>query len=162
MFQQARDLRTSRDFARMRRAIVAFAPNDAVFRARFRVAKVTKSSAAKYVLRKIEEHERGPATGETAVVSRVNLEHIFPENPRGTRLPHHDDMVDRLGNLTLLHRRINTALRNAPFREKRATYRASAFHITSALARNTGWNENSILRRQRRFAQAAARIWAFE
>ena len=51
---------------------------------------------------------------------RWSLEHIYPQNPPQEQESQNNYDVDKLGNLALLSKEINTSLYNHPFSEKRA------------------------------------------
>ncbi len=162
LFSLARELRTHADFTQARRKIKDFAPNDSQFQDRFKVAEITKSSAARYILMQIEYSKRLTGELQVASIARVNLEHIYPENPSGARLPNHNSIVDRIGNLTLFSRRLNTNIKNADFRIKRPLYQDSDFHITREVAAHNEWTEDTIARRQEEFSRIALSIWQFD
>ena len=69
---------------------------------------------------------------------RVHVEHIYPQSPPATwKADNHDQIIDRLGNLTLLGRPLNQSLANSKFADKRDNevrgYRTSELKITQAL-----------------------------
>ncbi len=73
---------------------------------------------------------------EVSSPSRVHVEHIYPQNPReGERLDNHNQLINRIGNLTLLSSRLNMAIRNGNFGEKKPAYAQSEILITKALER---------------------------
>ena len=113
-------------------------------------------------LRRIEERRRTTEELDVATPDRVHLEHIYPQNPTGGRDPGHNTIINRLGNLTLLSRRINQAIKNAPFDEKKAHYARSEIIITRSLTDYDEWNEESMDRRQRELAAVAGDIWNFD
>lgn len=51
---------------------------------------------------------------------RWSLEHIYPQNPQQEQENQNNYDIDKLGNLALLSKEINTSLYNHPFSEKRA------------------------------------------
>lgn len=164
LFSIAHDLRENQDFATAKTRMRTLAPTDDIFRARFETAQVTKGSAARYLLRKLEEVNR-VGTGEIEVVTdtlRVNLEHIYPQNPAHGRLPEHDNIVHRIGNLSLLARKLNTEQKNADFDTKKLIYAGSDFVTTQALATEDSWTETEIAARQAGFAVQAVDIWSLD
>ena len=143
---------------RMRR----FAPADEKFIADFRSVQVPRQATARYLLRQIDDAKRHTSELEIQGPSAVHVEHIYPQKPMdGHRMDNHEDVVNRLGNLTLLGARLNQSLRNALFSEKKPTYMASQLLITQELVGYDEWNLEAIDHRQSEFAQEVPRIWAF-
>ena len=68
-------------------------------------------------------------------------------------------MIDRLGNLTLLSRRLNTAIRNSPFAEKKPHYEESELLLSNAIANYEKWEEAEIEERQRALSERVSTIW---
>jgi len=160
LFDLARRLRQHRNFAAARDEMRRFAPGDADFQATFRLASVTKASAARYILREIETHRR-PRGGEVQIndLPSVNLEHIYPQNP-AARWPDHDEWVSRIGNLTLMSRRLNAAQKNADFATKKPIYAASDLLITRELNNLNAWEPAAVDTRQNQMATDALAIWS--
>jgi hypothetical protein len=69
----------------------------------------------------------------------------------------------RLGNLTLLHGRINSKASNKPFPEKKAYYfqkkRKSSFDVTNELKNYTEWSLEVLQERHKRLKDEAIEIW---
>lgn len=161
VYSLARDLRSSESVLYAERMWDS-APDDLKFELDFRTAQVPRQATARYLLRKIEEAKRNTAEVGVLGSSTVQVEHIYPQNPReGYRLDEHDAVLQRIGNLTLLSARLNQRLRNAPFAEKKPTYAASQLLITQELTQYDEWGLDSIAARQMEFAEQAVRIWAF-
>ena len=68
-------------------------------------------------------------------------------------------MINRIGNLTLLSRRLNQAIRNGRFDAKRDAYRESELLQTRALADLDEWGQDAIDARQADQADDARTIW---
>ena len=93
---------------------------------------------------------------------RVHVEHIYPQRPQaGHRWANHDALINRLGNLTLLARRLTEAIRNGDFAAKAPIYNQSDIRITRELTGVHDWNEVEIEARQTRMADAAVAVWSF-
>ena len=75
-----------------------------------------------------------------------------------------DRLIHSIGNLTLVNNRLNPALSNAPWEEKRVTLNE---HTTLFLNKNLTdeapekWDESAIAKRAKRLFQAAARVWPY-
>jgi hypothetical protein len=92
-------------------------------------------------------------------VNAVNLEHILPLNPSDA-WKHVDAELakayyNRLGNLTLMSRKMNTAVANAGFAQKAAIYENEEFKLTRDLGTRSGWDIQQIETRQGTYSPAA-------
>lgn len=113
-----------------------------------------------YILSNIEKAKGG--TEEQIVnFSKVNIEHILPQDPSGWGLSKHDvrEYVGNLGNLTLIARKINGSMGNLPLSEKISWIKKSTLHLNQELVKNletTGkWDKKGIEDRQRKLAEFA-------
>jgi hypothetical protein len=123
VFGLARTLRENGDTSAAVQTLRDVAPNDATFVEAFRTATISNRAAARYVLRTIELTRRKTEELEVALPPKVHVEHIYPQTPpEAQRWPEHSRVLNRLGNLTLLSRRLNAAIRNGLFNAKRAAY----------------------------------------
>lgn len=114
----------------------------------------------------------------------VDIEHILPQEPTPeVRLAfdkpdEYEAYSEKLGNLTLLEKTINTSVSNGPYSAKRHGYHQSAFLLTKSLdekphvGSNTKlnravqdllqfeyWNSQSIEQRQAMLGHLARRVW---
>lgn len=144
-----------------------------------------------YVLAKLTQQVDVLAYGETEgtrwlanyVSGGYEIEHIFPQNPSAGAAaefgPASDpEVVQRLGNLVLVEKSINTSLGNRPYSKKRPVYQQSKLLLTRALSErpkvgmNTRidravasiepypeWNEASLQQRQRSLVTLARAVW---
>lgn len=145
----------------------------------------------RYILAKLTQQVEIAAYGATEgtrwlanyMGGDYEIEHVFPQNPSEEAKtefgPHADpDVAQRLGNLLLAEKPINTSLGNKPFSEKRAVYPRSRLLLTRAIAEhpNVGkdssvnravarldpfgeWNEEAVGRRQAMLAALARETW---
>lgn len=162
MFSLAKEIRESQN-DELLQGLVDFAPSDEQFEDGFKTATISRRASARYVLRKLEEYKRTTDELDVAPPSRVHVEHIYPQMPReGERLPQHSSLINRIGNLTLLAARLNTAIRNSNFVEKTEAYRSSELLITNELPHTySEWNADTIHARQEALAAMAVSIWTF-
>ena len=117
--------------------------------------------AARYVLREIEHYLRRTGELNVAPPPRIHVEHIYPQNPPPERRsPQHASIINRIGNLTLLDRRLNTAAKNAAFVNKIPYYRESELLLNAELHQEAGWGIEEINRRQIVLSQHVAEIWS--
>lgn len=71
-------------------------------------------------------------------------------------------MIDRLGNLTLLGRRLNISIKNADFATKKEkAYADSGILMTKELLDPDTWNAEAVDERQRELSTWAFGIWHF-
>lgn len=146
-------------------AMKGIVPDDVTFKDKFTKATVSNANLAKYYLRVLEQQSK--STDEETIVNpdpgKVNLEHIMPRNPLGgwEHIPveQYSALVKRLGNLTLLARRLNSKAANADFAEKKKHFAKSAIKITQHLCDIPEWTERQIEARQDKLADLAVKAW---
>ena len=126
------------------------------------------------VLEGIEEELRTVKTESRAVPRNLTIEHILPQGWRehwklsaemasdieaaGNR----DRLIHSIGNLTLVNKRLNPALSNAPWERKRAAISEhSVLFLNKTLIDDAPeiWDETAIAERAKRLFQAAVRVW---
>ena len=107
---------------------------------------------------------------------KLTIEHVMPKQWRDhwgdvkaklgdedeDPLARRDRLVHSIGNLTLVHRKLNAAMSNAGLADKRAALdEHSTLFLNKDLLRHSrrGWDEDSIARRARRLWQAAVNVW---
>lgn len=146
-------------------------PNDQVFRKDFGAARISKPKTARYYLAVLEQHlarKKDPTrvelvpSGNTDV---VNLEHILPQvvvdQASWAHIPDADakSHYNRLGNMTLLSYRSNSALNSASFELKKKEYAKSKFELNRYFSKVPQWTADEIERRQEKLAELAVRAW---
>jgi uncharacterized protein DUF262/uncharacterized protein DUF1524 len=159
-FEIARQSRVDKAFAPSVSKLTAFAPTDEQFTTKFKTARVGRRSSARYVLQEMEHAIR--KTKELAVegTDRVHVEHIYPQTPADPdKWKDHDLWIDRLGNLTLLAKRINEKIKNATFSAKKPEYEKSDLEVTKQLLKYADWNTANVNERQEWMAAFAKDIW---
>lgn len=157
------DIKTARELASTMRSIP---PLDKEFAISFENFTISRSNLARYFLRTLEIQLMNTTQPDMVPNSNeqiVNLEHILPQNP-SSAWGHIDPETakayyNRLGNLTLLQKKINTEVGNSSFNEKIKHYRKSQFRITSSLADYSEWGIEQIEKRQVQLAQLAVKAW---
>jgi hypothetical protein len=151
-------------------ALAGIYPTDAAFKASFaeRSLKTPQSRnrrIVRYILCELEERESGiPLDFDS---DTFNIEHILPENPEDGWGEFEerdiDEMVYRLGNMTLLQTVANKDIGNADYLTKRPVYASSRFRITQKIAaENAEWNPARLEARQNWMANQATSLWRID
>ncbi len=144
-----------------------------------------------YVLAKVTQSVELAAYGETEgtrwlsrfVGGGFEIEHIFPQTPSDEAkeefgLCSDSHVAERLGNLVLVEKSINSSLGNRAYSKKKKVYPQSQLLLTRALAEKpkvgantkidtavaefepfSTWTEASIETRQRKLTQLACKVW---
>jgi Protein of unknown function (DUF1524) len=162
VYEVAAKLRKPKDFDAAVSALADLAPDPEDFVARFQRASVSRIATARYLLREIEHAKR--RTQEVAVegTDRVHVERIYPQTPDGPKWPNHAQVINRLGNLTLLGKRLNTSIKNADFATKKKDgYASSDILMTKELLSLDTWDAAAIDERQRELSGWVFEIWKF-
>lgn len=137
-------------------------PTDDEFKAAFASYGDISSSRAKYLLAMLEKaDDRRMHRPEKPIewYSRsITIEHVLPESQVDAGSGEFA-LVNTLGNLALLEKRLNHSAGSKPFEEKRAIYRDSSFHLTRKLAMKRTWKARSITTRTRELAELACSTW---
>lgn len=160
-----------RIFAELEKELKAEAPSAQLFKERFGEVCYKNSENSrrliKYILSEIDSRLR--ATDENRIdFNTVNIEHVLPQNPhKDWRLTKNEvkGYVNKIGNLTLLSKRINSKVQNVPIEKMLPELEKSELPITRELVlrikgSNSEWGEEQIIRRQEEFAETALTdIW---
>lgn len=161
LYGAAAALRDKGDFTAAISACASLAPDSDDFITRFRRASVPRTATARYLLRQIEHAKR--LTQEVAVegTDRVHVEHIYPQTP-AVKWVNHAAILNRLGNLTLLGKRLNTSIQNSDFQTKREKgYQPSDLVLTKELLAYDEWDTAAVDARQRELSDWVFDIWKF-
>ena len=135
----------------------------------------------KYILAKITQFVEDQAFGNAKPLDwyldkSVTIEHILPQSQK-------DTYSERLGNLTLLEKTINSSISDKYYQDKLSGYRESQIIITRSLAeipyvgnntqlnramndlnlvKFTTWDHSSIDKRQQILVNIAIKVWGME
>jgi hypothetical protein len=145
-------------------ALRGASPQDTQFDTSFGALSFPPSSpVARYVLHALEAQMMRSQEVIVAGPSRVHLEHIYPLSPPDhERWPDHDRYVSRLGNLTLLDRRLNEKIKNSCFTvKKQQAYEESRLEITKGLLQYTDWSHKQVVKRQTELRHLARIVWPY-
>ncbi|GAA1915487.1 DUF262 domain-containing protein [Nocardioides lentus] len=162
IYKAAAALRTDQDIDTAVTAFQNLAPGAPAFIAAFRRASVARIATARYLLREIEQEMRFTEEMSVEDTDRVHVEHIYPQTPDAARWPNHAQVLNRLGNLSLLSRKLNTSIKNADFAtKKKKAYATSEILMTKALMDYDDWSTDTINKRQIEMSKSVAAIWGF-
>jgi hypothetical protein len=152
--------------AALRKKLSTIVPGDKEFQEACEVAKVSNARLARYYLRSLEMTAKGESEPWFVLHEDrqiINLEHVLPKKPQDN-WPGFDDeeirrLTTRLGNLALLRVTDNSDLKSYGFAEKKPTYAASPYLLTSMIAEVDDWTAAAIDERQKRLAELAVSTW---
>lgn len=119
----------------------------------------------KYILSKIELYQyKNEIDPESDLFT---IEHILPENADDTwgefSFEEINRSVYRIGNLTLLEKKLNREADQKPYVEKIKLFEQSNSELTKHLPENFNtWNEDKLAARQRDLAKHAKAIWKIQ
>ena len=119
----------------------------------------------KYILSKIEVYQHKNEIDPESDL--FTIEHILPENADDTwgnfTFEEINRSVYRMGNLTLLERKLNREAGQKGYVEKRVLFAQSNSELTKTLPDNFNtWNEDKLAARQRELAKHAKAIWKIQ
>lgn len=134
-------------------------PSAEEFEAAFKNLLPRRTAWARYLLATIEQRERGYEETLLGPSSTLHVEHIYPQNPSFAKWADHSQWVGRLGNLTLLGRRLNTQASNSPFVDKKPKYADSKIEMTKELSQIPDWSPDKIVERQVKLFNTAVQVW---
>jgi hypothetical protein len=163
VYDIAKNLTSDHNFDAANARLVAISPTDERFRDRFARFQVTRRDTQRYLLQELEGRKRALAGSteefQLSGSDRVHIEHIYPQRPP-QRWPEHQDVVNRLGNLTLLDARLNQTIQNGPFPQKKPYYQNSQVLLTRDLLPFDDWSPIAVDERQQELSSLAVDILA--
>lgn len=143
--------------------------NDEVFKANFvdKSIKTTSSrnkKVVRYILSEIDFKQSN--TRPDLEDDSYNIEHVFPQHAQ-TNWGEFDgadaeDMVFRLGNMTLCEVTLNRAMENKAFEHKKPYLAQSQFLMTQKIATSSEWTPDKIANRQLHMAKLATSVWRID
>ena len=126
---------------------------------------VLRAKGTKYLLYSLEQVTPAAKGLPRYDDAFITIEHIMPkmlseewQGLLGDGAVHHDDYLNKLGNLTLTSN--NSEMSNKPFGDKQEWYRESSFPSTRKLANFEDWSIDRIRSRSERLAKRCAELWA--
>jgi len=149
-------------------ALKPIVPSDQEFQSAFTTLSASNNNIARYYLREINAKLTSSSNkyGAELIVNpseeQVTLEHIMPQTLSKDWKVREDVQkvyCKRVGNLTLLDRKLNSRAGNVPFEQKKALFSESDIFITREVAQAVKWGPEEIEQRQVAFAKIAIKIW---
>jgi Protein of unknown function (DUF1524)/Protein of unknown function DUF262 len=149
-------------------ALKTIVPSDQEFQSAFTTLTASNNNIARYYLREINTKLTSPGNkyGAELIVNpseeQVTLEHIMPQTlSKDWKVKEEVQKVycKRIGNLTLLDRKLNSSAGNIPFEQKKALFSKSDILITREVTQAVKWEPEEIEQRQVAFAKIAIKIW---
>lgn len=142
-------------------------PDDSEFQ--FKLASAQTPTQINAAWREIlVQYNDSLSTGETkiAATDKVHVEHILPLTFTAAVLDEAEiteieanDLKQRIGNLTLLSKKINQSISNKPFSIKRTELEKSEIGMTKAITAATKWGKNEIEERSELIAKKLVDIF---
>ena len=133
-------------------------PTDFEFEAAFNTRRGIDPAIARYFLMKIENKLRPGHDIES-----TTLEHVLPQTPWDTwgieRSEANENLIGRLGNLTLLTPTDNSSLGNSLFSVKKGYYSAEGLKINHQVVSAESWTEVEISERQKWLSSHISALW---
>ena len=151
-------------------------PSDEEFEARLEkhVFKGQLEARAKYMLEYLGYGTLSPTEMVIKSHRAVELEHIMPQtidtkkakqefgdwvSYLGEDAALHGEYLTKLGNLTMLGKKLNIIASNNPFDSKKIEYEKSEIEMTRELAKNEAWGLKLIDDRTKLLAKQATELW---
>lgn len=151
-------------------------PSDEEFEARLEkhVFKGQLEARAKYMLEYLGYGTLSPTEMVIKSHRAVELEHIVPQtiDTKKAKLEYgdwvsylgedailHGEYLTKLGNLTMLGKKLNIVASNNPFEAKKVEYEKSEIAMTRELAKNEAWGLKLIDARTKVLAKQATELW---
>ncbi|GAI85539.1 unnamed protein product, partial [marine sediment metagenome] len=117
-------------------------------------------------------------TGETILdIKEIETEHIMPQTlseqwinnlqnqtgkDKNQAIVLHEEMLNKIGNLTIIKEAWNRSMSNRIFAQKKIDYVKSDFPITKKLKDKEKWVFDDIESRSKNFSEEAVKIWKWE
>ena len=153
----------------LREKLALQAGNDDKFKKLFSEKSIKKHEYVKYILKEIETVLAGKRNDELSV-ENLTLEHIIPKNHKDhwteffdeNKIKNPDTLVYRLGNQTIVTKKMNSSMSDNIFKNKLNMYNESMLELNKQTVCNEiEWTDVIIDKRQKTFADKAVEIWKF-
>jgi hypothetical protein len=143
-------------------------PSDSDFKEAFSRYRISNIKLARFYLIALESELRKEAGTRELIPTddpdKISLEHILPKTlssdwESAFDLELHKDYVKRLGNMTILDKKLNNDAKNGGFLSKNSFYADSELSLNKDFQSLQEWTASSIETRQQKMAELAAKIW---
>lgn len=162
-FSCAKDLSDGKTLADVLGRLRQISPDDDLFVRNFLKLSFSPSEhgLARYLLTLFDGKLATTQEVTVAGSDRVHVEHIYPQTPEpDAKWQDHDVYVKRLGNLTLLDKKLNTQIKNADFPiKKEKAYQDSRLEVTKELLKYDDWSAARVDERQAELMTLALELW---
>ena len=139
-----------------------YMPNDRTIRDEFTKSNLYSREATSFILKKIENNE------SRIPYSQLNIEHVMPQTDTKYWLKCIDDgsvyeeVVNRIGNLTLVDAGDNSSMKNIDFESKKKILEKSAhIKMNVYILNKAEWNETEISRRSNILANEFIKLFPY-
>jgi hypothetical protein len=153
----------------LRTRIKQAAPGDEELKISIQRENFTRSDGTRYILEKYESENLAGVQTKTAEIEHIAPRSAFDAEKYSSWVTYLDvgkeefgEYKDKIGNLTIMEKRLNIAAGNNPFKEKKQEYQQSEFEMTQEIVEHPEWSIEKIERRTRQLAEQAPEIWNFE
>ena len=139
-----------------------YMPNDKTIKDEFNKSNLYSREATAFVLKKIENNE------SRIPYSQLNIEHVMPQkdtkywikciNEGST----YEEVVNRIGNLTLVDSKDNSSMKNTDFKNKKDILnKSSHIKMNVNILNKEVWNEEEINKRSAKLANEFIKIFPY-
>lgn len=139
-----------------------YMPNDKTIKDEFNKSNLYSREATAFVLKKIENNE------SRIPYSQLNIEHVMPQkdikywikciNEGST----YEEVVNRIGNLTLVDSKDNSSMKNTDFKNKKDILnKSSHIKMNVNILNKELWNEEEIDKRSAKLANEFIKIFLY-
>ena len=137
--------------------------SDEKFRQDFSLLEISTKGQKRRLVRYIFWKLETEASRVEIMEDSFSIEHILPENPddswqRNFTEKQGDEMVYRLGNMTLLEPGLNREIGNQPYVKKQEKYQESQYRLTQGVQAED-WTPDAIANRQQVLGRLAVQVW---
>lgn len=153
--------------ADLRKELQKLSPSDAEFEGNFAKFEIKRQATARVLLARLNDSVKKDNVISKTITDgkKIHLEHVIPQKPEkwetflAAENLRHEDVINRLGNLTLLLGTRNIQASNKVFKDKVATYKASEAPINEYLASLSNFGAAELEERSKRLAKFAVSVW---
>jgi hypothetical protein len=166
VFGVARDVRSGVSVQESTNRLRHYLRDDISVAESFKSLILSRVGYQRYILEALEDklsnpkHEM-PVEKPVAGSGTIWVEHIYPQTPGEDwgKWVNHDDYINRVGNLTLIHKKLNAGAKNKGLHAKQAFYAESGLVMNRYFVNLESWSPAAIDKRQKLLATVAIDVW---